>query len=80
MGSTWEARRYHGRDRTRDVRFSVKETARGALFLAAEPMGDSLKGLYGLLGFHLAEGTTMEEALRIADLMNSRITSLTLTK
>jgi hypothetical protein len=50
-------------------RFTVKETARGTFFLAAEPAGDTLKGLYGLLGFSLQEGTTLEEAERIADLM-----------
>jgi hypothetical protein len=61
-------------------RFTVKETARGTFFLAAEPAGDTLEGLYGLLGFNLEEGMTLEEALRIADLMNSKITSLTLTK
>ena len=61
-------------------RFSVKETARGTFLLAAEPAGDTIEGLYGLLGFHLEEGTTLEEAMRIADLMNNRITSLTLTK
>jgi hypothetical protein len=58
-------------------RFSVQETDRGTFFLAAEPAGDSLKGL---LGLHLEEGTTLEEALRIADLMNNKVTSLTLTK
>jgi hypothetical protein len=61
-------------------RFVVKETARRTFFLAAEPVGDTVKGLYGLLGFDLEEGTTFEEALRFADLMNNRITSLTLTK
>jgi hypothetical protein len=61
-------------------RFVVKETARGTFFLAAEPAGDELKGLYGLLGFELEEGTTIEDAMRIAELMNNRITSLTLTK
>jgi hypothetical protein len=61
-------------------RFTVKETARGTFFLAAEPAGDTLEGLYGLLGFNLEEGMTLEEALRIEDLMNSKITSLTLTK
>jgi hypothetical protein len=30
-----------------------------------------------LLGFHLEEGTTIEEARRIAELMNNKITSLT---
>jgi len=54
--------------------------ARGTFFPAAEPAGDSLKGRYGLLGFNLEEGTTLEEAMRIADLMNNKITSLTLTK
>jgi len=61
-------------------RFTVKETARGTFFLAAEPAGDTLEGLYGLLGFDLEEGTTLEDAMRIADLMNNKITSLTLTK
>jgi len=36
--------------------------------------------LYGLLEFNLEEGTSLEETLRVADLMNSKITSLTLTK
>jgi hypothetical protein len=61
-------------------RFTVKETARGTFFLAAEPAGESLEGLYGLLGFNLEHGTTLEEAHRIADEMNNRITSLSLTK
>ena len=60
-------------------RFAVKEKPRGTFFLVAEPTGDTLKGLYGLLGFHLEEGTTLEEAMRFADLMNNKITSLTLT-
>jgi hypothetical protein len=46
----------------------------------AELPGDTLKGLYGLLGFNLEEGTTLDEAMRIAELMNHKITSLTLTK
>lgn len=61
-------------------RFTVKETAHGAFWLAAEPAGETIEGLYGLLGFKLEEGTTLAEAQRIADLMNERITSLTLTK
>jgi hypothetical protein len=61
-------------------RFTVKETARGTFWLAAEPAGETLEGLYGLLGFELERGTTLEEAQRIAGLMNERITSLTLTK
>jgi hypothetical protein len=60
-------------------RFTVKETDQGTCFLAAEPAGDSLNGLSGLLGFQLKERTTIDEAQRIADPMNSNITSLTLT-
>jgi hypothetical protein len=41
---------------------------------------DDIKGLYGLLGFHLAEGTALDEAMRVADLMKNRITALTLEK
>lgn len=44
-------------------RFTVKEDARGGFFLAAKPTNDTLKGLYGLLGFNLEEGTTLEEAM-----------------
>jgi hypothetical protein len=61
-------------------RFTVKETARGTFWLAAEPAGKTIDGLYGLLGFELEQGTTLDEAHRIANLMNVRITSLTLTK
>jgi hypothetical protein len=61
-------------------RFVVKETDRGTFWLAAEPTGKTIEGLYGLLGFILEDGTTFEEAKRIAHEMNNRITSLTLTK
>jgi hypothetical protein len=60
-------------------RFTVKETARGTFWLAAEPAGETIEGLYGLLGFELEKGTTLAEAHRVADLVNERITSLTLT-
>jgi hypothetical protein len=61
-------------------RFTVKETDRGTFFLAAEPAGDVLKGLNGLLGLQLEEGTNLAEAMTLARLMNKKITSLTLTK
>lgn len=61
-------------------RFAVKETDRGTFFLAAEPAGDILQSLSGLLAFDLEEGTTLDEAMRISDLLNKKITSLTLTK
>jgi hypothetical protein len=43
-------------------RFTVKETADGTPWLAAEPAGEKIEGLYGLLGFKLEKGTTLEEA------------------
>ncbi|WP_315729146.1 hypothetical protein [Bradyrhizobium sp. SZCCHNS2015] len=61
-------------------RFTVKETGRGTFFLAAEPAGDTLQGLYGLLGIQLEENVSLEEAMRMADLLNNRMTALTLTK
>jgi hypothetical protein len=61
-------------------RFSVRETPFGTLMIRPTPIGDDIKGLYGLLGFHLAEGTTLDEGMRVADLMNNRITALTLEK
>ncbi|HWZ38456.1 MAG TPA: hypothetical protein VNY08_09175 [Bradyrhizobium sp.] len=61
-------------------RFTVKETDRGTFFLAAEPAGNTLKGLNGLLGLHLEAGTTLEEAISLARLMNSKVVALTLTK
>jgi hypothetical protein len=61
-------------------RFSVKETGHGTFYLAAEPVRDQLKGVYGLLGIHLQDGTTLEQAMQFADQMNNRVTSLTLTK
>ena len=39
-------------------RFTVKEYAGGALFLAAEPAGDRLKHLSGDLSFDLAPDTS----------------------
>ena len=61
-------------------RFTVKETDRGTFFLAAEPAGNTLKGLNGLLGLHLEAGTTLEEAISLARLMNGKVVALTLTK
>jgi hypothetical protein len=61
-------------------RFGVQGTPLGTFMILATPIGDNLKGLYGLLGFHLAEGTTLEEAMRFADLMNNKVTTLSLEK
>jgi hypothetical protein len=59
-------------------RFYVKEGVRGP-FIAAEPVGDVLPSLQGVLCFDLENGTSMKDAMKMADLMNSIITSLTLT-
>jgi hypothetical protein len=36
-----------------------------------KPAGDALTGLCGLLGFHLQEGTTLEEAIRVSSRQKS---------
>jgi hypothetical protein len=48
--------------------------------IASEPAGDVSEGLKGRLEVQLANGTTLTEATHLADLMNSRIMSFTLTK
>jgi hypothetical protein len=60
-------------------RFTVKEYAGGALFLAAEPAGDRLKHLSGDLGFELAPDTSYSEAQSLAALLNRRIAAITST-
>jgi hypothetical protein len=47
----------------------VTETTRGAFFLVARGCPRS-SYLYGLLGFELQEGITLDEAIRMVDLMN----------
>ena len=59
-------------------RFYVKEGTRGP-FIAAEPVGDVLPSLEGVLTFDLKEGISMKDAMKMADLMDSNITSLALT-
>ena len=61
-------------------RFSVNETSRGTFCIAAYLIGDTIPSLDGTLGFDLAEKTNQQEAMRIADEMNTRITAITLTR
>jgi hypothetical protein len=59
-------------------RFSVQEMPSGDFIIRATPIGFfEFKG-FGSIGFQLAEGTTREEANRVADLMNNSVTSLRL--
>jgi hypothetical protein len=59
-------------------RFTVREGT-NAPFISAEPAGDALRGLTGLLSFDLAPGTTIEQAQEIAAFMNARISALAIT-
>jgi len=60
-------------------RFAVNETPRGTLCITAYLVGDTIPSLDGMLGFDLAEDTTQQEAMRIADVMNKHIKAVTLT-
>jgi hypothetical protein len=46
-----------------------EDTRTGSLRIRATPIGFHIKG-YGLIGLGLAEGTTLEEAMHLADHMN----------
>ncbi len=61
-------------------RFAVNETTFGTFCITAYLVGDTILSLDGMLGFDLAENTTQQEALRIADDMNKHIKAVTLTK
>jgi hypothetical protein len=58
--------------------FRTKESERGT-FIVAEPAGDVLRSVKGLLGFDLREGIDIQEANAIADFLNRNLTCLTLT-
>ncbi len=61
-------------------RFAVNDTPRGTLCITAYLVGDTIPSLDGMLGFDLAEDTTQQEAMRIADVMNKHIKAVTLTR
>jgi hypothetical protein len=64
-----------------EYRFTVKEYASGAPFVAAEPAGtfEGLEGFGGDLGFDLQPNTTYEQAQDIAKYLNRHIAAITLT-
>ncbi|HUK08505.1 MAG TPA: hypothetical protein VLX09_11600 [Stellaceae bacterium] len=60
------------------IRFSVKETADGVLWICAEPLDKELPILRGgNLGFDLRPGATIEQASEIARFMDQNIRRLT---
>ncbi len=61
------------------VRFVVRESGRGTFSLSIEPLGDGVDRM-GRVSFNLADQTTFLEALHIANLMNTKIANLILTK
>jgi hypothetical protein len=63
-----------------EFRFTVKEAGDGRPWIAAEPAGDSLTSLPGLLGFELRPGSTYEDAKTVASFMNLHIAGITHTQ
>jgi hypothetical protein len=60
-------------------RFSVKQGARGHLWIAAEPAGVTIKSLDDcVLGFDLGPKATHGNAVRVADFPNQNILAITL--
>jgi hypothetical protein len=60
-------------------RFGVKMGVRN-LSIVAEPAGDTLPSVQGIIGFELHEGIATEVALKLADLLNQHVASITLTE
>lgn len=62
------------------VSFSVKEYADGTPWICVEPEYQPIPALHAaFIGFDLEEGTTLEEAHRIADLMSKRLRQVSMT-
>lgn len=62
-----------------EYRFTVKESAVGVPWLAAEPTGGRSSWLDGALGFELRPGTTIWEAERLAHILNAYVVAIGLT-
>lgn len=62
-----------------EYRFTVRESASGVSWLAAEPTGESNPWLDGVLGFELRPGTTRWEAERLAGILNTYVVAIGLT-
>jgi hypothetical protein len=62
-----------------DFRFTVKESADGTPWIAAEPSGKLLPAIPGQLGFELKAGTNYEEAKSVAAFLNTHIAAITHT-
>ena len=62
-------------------KFTVKESAKGTPWIAAEPMGPEPEVLCeGILGFDLREGATLDEAREIAHFLNDHVAWVSYTK
>ena len=60
-------------------RFTVKESARGAFWIAAEPAGDTIKSLHDcVLGFDLEPRASHGHALAVAEFLNRNVAAITL--
>ena len=62
-----------------EYRFTVRESAGGVPWLAAEPKGDRNPWLNSVLGFELRPETTREEAENLAQVLNGYIVAIGLT-
>ncbi len=60
-------------------KFTVKESADGEPWIAAEPMQGEIAALRGSnLAFDLRPGASIEDASRVASLMNSAVSAIRL--
>ena len=61
-------------------KFTVKESADGTAWIAAEPIGRAAVDLLpGVLGFGLRREATLQEAGDVADFMNDTIATINYT-
>jgi hypothetical protein len=58
--------------------FTVKESADGRPWIAAEQLEDGMPSLVGQLGFDLRPGTTFDQAKDIAKYLRERVVGLSL--
>jgi hypothetical protein len=61
-------------------KFTVKETADGTPWIAAEPAGGTLASFPGSLGFELRPGTSYDFAKTLAGYLNTHIVGITHTQ
>ena len=62
-----------------EYRFTVRETAGGVPWLAAEPTGERDPWFDGVLGFELRPNSTRKEAEGLAQVLNGYVVAIGLT-